>query len=239
MEYNKVLDVVTSPSMERYKVKLVGGGTRVVRMFRFVQNGVPRIAVAVKGSRRQGFPMDTDGFFCRDWQSVKPAASEVDYVKRVVSRAKKASKMLEKSGLWASIKVQIDEFLSLPSGEIEEFVEAARTDFYENVYCALEKGKFGWCRTYQVFSSFLSEKCWKSPKFSSNRYGKEALAVAIADGRDFNYAWRDGYDNSVEVRFSDSDGEAKGWYSEEYKGCGNGHYYLLFDADHAIFYEDD
>ena len=31
----------------------------------------------------------------------------------------------------------------------------------------------------------------------------------------------------------------RGFYSEEFKGCGNGHYYLLFDATHAIFYEDD
>jgi hypothetical protein len=35
------------------------------------------------------------------------------------------------------------------------------------------------------------------------------------------------------------DGEKLAWYSEEYRGCLNGHYYLMFDATHAIFYEDD
>jgi hypothetical protein len=31
----------------------------------------------------------------------------------------------------------------------------------------------------------------------------------------------------------------KAWYSEEFKDCGNGHYYLALDATHALFYEDD
>ena len=29
------------------------------------------------------------------------------------------------------------------------------------------------------------------------------------------------------------------WYSKEFKGCGNGHYYLALDATHTIFVEDD
>ena len=29
------------------------------------------------------------------------------------------------------------------------------------------------------------------------------------------------------------------WYSEEYKGCLNGHYYIALDEKHVWFYEDD
>lgn len=238
MEYKEVLDVVVSTGMARYKVKGSDGRTRIVRMFRFVQNDVPRVAVAVAGRKRHGIPADADGHFCRDWVSVKPAEEATDYVKRIVKRARMAQSMLDGSGLWASIKAEIDEFLRLPIEEVEEFVEAACSDFYKNVYCARHDGKFKWCRTYQIFESFLSDKCWKSPKFNfACEAEKSALAQAIRDGRNYRFAWRDGYDNSVEVSFSDD--EARGWYSEEYKGCGNGHYYLLFDATHAIFYEDD
>lgn len=43
------------------------------------------------------------------------------------------------------------------------------------------------------------------------------------------------YDNSFEYNPEYN----KAWYSEEYKNCGNGHYYLALDATHALFYEDD
>lgn len=44
-----------------------------------------------------------------------------------------------------------------------------------------------------------------------------------------------GYD----VSFSYNPEKNMAWYSEEYRNCGNGHYYLALDATHAIFYEDD
>jgi hypothetical protein len=44
-----------------------------------------------------------------------------------------------------------------------------------------------------------------------------------------------GYDVSYNYQPEDN----KAWYSEEYRGCGNGHYYLALDATHAVFYEDD
>lgn len=50
--------------------------------------------------------------------------------------------------------------------------------------------------------------------------------------------WYGSYDYSIEFH-KDEQGEIKAWYSAEYKGCGNGHYYLLLDTTHAIFYEDD
>lgn len=50
--------------------------------------------------------------------------------------------------------------------------------------------------------------------------------------------WYGNYDYSVEF-LKNEEGKLQGWYSAEYKGCGNGHYYLLLDTSHAIFYEDD
>jgi hypothetical protein len=44
-----------------------------------------------------------------------------------------------------------------------------------------------------------------------------------------------GYD----VTFNYQPEDNKAWYSEEYRGCGNGHYYLALDGTHALFYEDD
>ena len=54
----------------------------------------------------------------------------------------------------------------------------------------------------------------------------------------YSHSWRKGYDNSIEFRLCD-DGKKRGWYSEEFKNCGNGHYYLALDERRAIFCEDD
>ena len=66
----------------------------------------------------------------------------------------------------------------------------------------------------------------------------EQAQQSTADYDDgFGVRWYGSYDYSVSV--SKKDGVLRGWYSAEYKGCGNGHYFLLLDATHAIFYEDD
>ena len=63
------------------------------------------------------------------------------------------------------------------------------------------------------------------------------VADCIKNGGEFSRRWENGYDNTVEI--ANRDGKKLAWYSEEYRRCGNGHYYLMFDATHAIFYEDD
>lgn len=45
--------------------------------------------------------------------------------------------------------------------------------------------------------------------------------------------------NYYDVSVSYDPERMTGSYSEEYRGYGNGHYYLLLDHEHALFYEDD
>jgi hypothetical protein len=42
-----------------------------------------------------------------------------------------------------------------------------------------------------------------------------------------------------DVSFEYNPNTNKAWYSEEYKNCGNGHYYLALNDTHAMYYEDD
>ena len=72
-----------------------------------------------------------------------------------------------------------------------------------------------------------------SPDYAANI--KEHL-----DSRtEFSYSWRSAsYDVSVSGNVG-KDGQYRAWLSLEYKGCGNGHYYLLINENTAIFAEDD
>ena len=44
---------------------------------------------------------------------------------------------------------------------------------------------------------------------------------------------------SYDITFEYSPEKNKAWYSEEYRNCGNGHYYLALSETHAVFWEDD
>ena len=60
--------------------------------------------------------------------------------------------------------------------------------------------------------------------------------VAYSSGR-----YRNGYDVSFDYKpaSESKDGIARAWYSEEYKDCGNGHYYLALNRTHALYWEKD
>ena len=64
---------------------------------------------------------------------------------------------------------------------------------------------------------------------------KAKITAAINDRRSYETSARTSYD----VSFRYDAGKNKAWYSEEYKNCGNGHYYLALDGNTALFCEND
>ena len=69
-----------------------------------------------------------------------------------------------------------------------------------------------------------------------NAYVKGELKKAIAEKRSWSQnRIQVSYDVSVEY---DAE-KQRAYYSEEYRRCGNGHYYLALDHSTAMFYEDD
>jgi hypothetical protein len=79
----------------------------------------------------------------------------------------------------------------------------------------------------------------KIKKMNFGKYGNEEklaeLAQAMREKKELHLTGRTSYDVSLEYKPEAN----KCWYSEEFRGCGNGHYYLALDATHAWHYEDD
>ena len=69
----------------------------------------------------------------------------------------------------------------------------------------------------------------------ANKKVKEEIAENIANKTEYKYSCRVSYD----VSFSYDPKIGKAYYSEEYRDCGNGHYYLALDNNTALFCEDD
>lgn len=238
MNIEEIKSIVTNNFAKPYRVNLIGGGSKIVRLW---QTDDGRIAIMDKGRKKWGHELSCYDHY-EDWATLRLVEhDEIDYYKRFVKRATDALKMLTESGLWSDIKQSIEHFFALTESEQKELVNDIMTDSYELFYKEVykENGKYSWVSGYQVFESFARKTCWKS--IAWRKWERERMSAEVADciknGREFSRQWENGYDNSVEI--ANRNGEKLAWYSEEYRGCGNGHYYLMFDATHAIFYEND
>lgn len=235
MLVSELRDIVKNDHKKRYRVKFKDGRkSKVVLLWSYC--GEP--AIINKGARNYGHYVQY--YEIENWESVKLVEKrKVDYVKRMKKRATDALKMLNESGLWSTIKKEIEHFIS-DDEIIKQVIEDIENgSFYQQVWYGRHSS---WCQSPQIFESFYSDKCWKSiayPTYCNDKeHIKEDIAKSIKEHKNSSDRWVNGYDCSYEVRFEEN-GEARAWYSEEFRNCGNGHYYLLFDATHAIFYEDD
>ena len=239
MELSEIRAIVTNNYSKQYRVHVIGGESKVVRLW---QTDDGRIAIMSKGRKKYGHELSSWYDHYDEWTDLRLVEhKEFDYYKRFVKRANDALKMLNESGLWTDIKESIEHFFTLSETEQRELINDIITDSYELFYSEVykENGKYAWVHGYQVFEAFVRKTCWKS--IAWRRWEREEMSKRVAEciknGGEFSRRWENGYDNTVEV--ANRNGEKLAWYSEEYRGCGNGHYYLMFDATHAIFYEDD
>ena len=230
MDYNDVYNTI-SRKIEKY-VYVSEGEKHEIRLFISTNND---ICFAPKRRRNGGYMLSVSEM--EKWDSLTKVnkGNKTDLVKRMRKRAESGIEMLNESGLWVDIKKELMKFIDLSDDDI-------RRDFIDgDVYETYRTKKYDWLNSYQVFFSLKAKKCWKNPSFGKYDFSKDNIIDyfkrSISDKKPIRFTWRNVYDNTLEI-ISDN-GIYRGFYSEEFRGCGNGHYYLLFDATHAIFYEDD
>jgi hypothetical protein len=237
MTYEEIKKIVTHEDTKRYRVRLADGKTKVVRLWS--NYGVP--CIIGKGRRHYGHELSAWCDKYNEWVSLALVErKERDVYSTFMKRAKDAVKMLGESGLWRDIKENIEHFLSLSEEKRRELVSDIMEDSYEKFYKeTYGDGKYNWVTCHQIYESFASKRCWKSVAWDrwERQRMTESIQTAITNKEEFTKRWTNGYDNTLELSFKG--GYPRGWYSSEYRNCANGHYYLLFDATHAIFYEDD
>jgi hypothetical protein len=76
-------------------------------------------------------------------------------------------------------------------------------------------------------------------KYCNYTQNNQERLNAIGEAMTNKVKYRTTGDNGYDVTFNYNPDEQKAWYSEEYRNCGNGHYYLALDNEHAIYYEKD
>lgn len=91
---------------------------------------------------------------------------------------------------------------------------------------------FEWINKARIKTMIFHKSRWDNAK---TEHIRRNIAEALKNKTSFQCRGSNGYD----VSFKYDAEKNKAWYSEEYVGCGNGHYYLALDSTHAIYYEKD
>lgn len=224
MEIREMLDLVKTNGSGTYKVTYKNGTSEKVRLF--YRQGGDYLCEFKRGSSRYGLYFVLD-----DVASIElPVSKSENEIFR--HTLKRLIKSLEESGLWADILQWAKWVDTLTDEELDAYKTRA---FNTRSGREMETGFIG----IDAFGRMFHKNAIKAVNYDKSWSFEEQVRQAIANKEDYHSPrWEKGYDNSVSVKKGE-DGIVRGWYSEEYRGCGNGHYYLLIDAKHAIFCEND
>lgn len=167
----------------------------------------------------------------------------------------RVERMLVASGLWPEILATTREGLAIGYEAIKEASEAYWSDtgveqasWDEKEAARIERIRAINPRFIKISSEdkpyINTDLVWRMShpaKIKKMYFGKyrndETLAKIAQAMRDRTPLQLSG-DNGYDVSFSYQPEKQVAFYSEEYRGCGNGHYYIAISATHALFMED-
>lgn len=166
------------------------------------------------------------------WRTVEPITKDTDKVTICKRNTKNIIKYLTASGLWPDI---LENMMKLQQLNDEDLEYLCKCEYGEHNTFMQEHGIEH--ISPDMYYSLLSKRGIITINWGGayNDWIKRGWLNALNEKRKYSMRWTVSYDNSIEYN---PEGE-RAWYSEEYRGCGNGHYYLLLDEKHAAFREDD
>jgi hypothetical protein len=223
--------------ISKVRVEYKDGHKEYIRIFDY--HG--RICKFRKGSSRKGYDLNTS-----DIVAVQIPQKRKSDKEKWEEQLNKIKQRLQNSGLWESLVSDIEEALKIGYEKMNQ----AYSDYW-NMFDEKEEFKKKYpelVKTNEKGEEYIDRSLlWtfaKTPKvekmrFSESKLENEAQLNRIKECmqkseecKEYGYY---GYDNSFEYHPNIK----RAFYSREYKGCGNGYYYLALDATHAMFLEKD
>lgn len=203
-----------------------------------------------KGKKRYGYPL-ADATIA-EWISIAPVVSVVNEEQKWTKAWTKVLKYLKASGFWQDLQQDVELGLSLGFAKVRQASKVPYENHTEGLQAIdprLVKRSF----IYDQMSHLPRVKTMRFSNYKpSNENYRQRIADAVAQKIPCRIDSRASYDVSLEFRPAghtypkghiSEDSKAvpyhRCWYSEEFKGMGNGHYYLALDAIHVLHYEDD
>ncbi len=184
------------------------------------------------------------GFSEKGKKSVKEVAPYEKALRNFKNYQKKMTEL--HPNLWHNFR---DGYKAVDLAELEEKLRLA----HEN---ATEEDKKWDLMSYYVLREIpnvLSENSYKSISIESTMKGLGSYVVkdymaqikeALDNRKNVRLNWRTNYDYSIEITFDELNSDTfvpygRAFFSQEYKGCGNGYYWFLINETTAVFGEKD
>lgn len=214
-----------------------------------------------KGSRKYGFHFNGAGMVDKFEPAEKKSSSPYTMFIRNTTNV---ATMLSRSGLWPDMCKQMKGYSEMTEPQFNEAVKLY--DACDNVFGKYHGDEYfaKSDETRKAFDDYFSDLGIEADyyHFMQLTAQRQVVSIPYTDGSSKEHAteqvlqiiekaksgkheetipsfyWYGKYDYHVSVE-KGKDGFTRGWFSAEYHRCGNGHYYLLLDATHALFYEDD
>jgi hypothetical protein len=242
------------PEYGKVKVKLVDNDG-ITTNHRLARSSQGYVMVMHPERKRYGFYVTWSSFKCIIFPETKETSENDKWVRswtNVLNR-------LEKSGLWEDVASDVRVALSVGYDKMKQsYAQYWERHDYDKL---AEEDKINAEKIKEIDERLVEYRddgtpfantsiIWymsKTAKVKKMHFGKKWLndkeLADIANALENKLPIRVGTDgritNGYDVSYNYQPEDNKAWYSEEYRGCGNGHYYLALDATHALFYEDD
>lgn len=240
------IDLETIPDYGKFVAKDLQG-----KDVRCMKEEGGTIFVYAPRQKRKGWRYTQERFLSFGY-SMKPErkSDENKLWHRRIERAKKA---LESSGLWENHlewlnnlskmtwkdKTEINEiYWAIPYSEKQNIKSKEDNRKYFGDY--VDKYPFIFEDNGNVDTWYLWEE--SDLKLKAMNFGhstdcyKRKIAQSISEKKSYSTGRiQVNYDNSFEYNAE----KKQAWYSEEYRNCGNGYYYIALDSNIALFVEKD
>jgi len=248
-DFDTIIETLV-PKYGKMKVNVVhADGTKDTRRLgRAYDNAV---MIYRNGSKRYGYYLEKRHFTSIIFPEKR--ATEND---KWMRSWKTVLKYLEKSGLWVEIAEGIKIALEIGWDKIKQ-ASSIDNEYNQNPDISYQEAEKIKVERIKALDERLV-KCREDGSFYPNSdilwhiryparvktmyFGKyendrkmEAIKTAMESKTSITVFGRYNYDVHLEYNAEKN----KAWWSEEYKDCGNGHYYLALDDKHVLFYEDD
>ncbi len=236
MESKEILELIKTKELKNFKALNINDQ----RTYRCYIESDGNIFVYAHNKKRYGWRFDEEHFLIR-FAPLLPTDENEQWKKRL----KRAVKLCNESGLWSEIAVVWDNLYKYVTLDEKKKIydmswdnrEATIAYCKEHYHFMIKTDKDGkeYLNTDYIWE--LSRCELKSMYFGyNNAEEKEQIRKAISEHRQYTIPRiRTNYD----VSFSYNPDINRAFYSEEYKDCGNGHYYLALNHSTAVFCEND
>ena len=229
MDLNSAKEIVKNSNRHVFSVRFSDNTRKRMRLF---VSSRDILCVFAKRSRKYGYPLSENDV--STWEAIETMYSEANNPIIVRKFLQTCVKYLSVSGLWPEFLNAFTLVLKQDDEYIKHLLSlgysAQRKYLNETIGATLP------------FDSLLGSALRGVVSINYNAWDKDVIREdarqAIKEGRDYKHRWRKNYDNSVMFE-KGKDNKMRGWYSTEYKGCANGHYYYALDESHAVFGESD